>query len=133
MSSLRATAILKTDLGGSTALFRALSAQDLTALLAAHREMVTRASAAYDGRIIKPEGNGFWIVFPSVTAAALAAMITQEELRLTLNSKRNDRVAMRIVITLGDVLHEEGALTMFREMGIRYWLERAEAGMKELG
>ena len=42
MSSLRATAILKTDLGGSTPLFSALSAQDLTALLAAHREMVTR-------------------------------------------------------------------------------------------
>jgi hypothetical protein len=42
MSSLRATVILKTDLGGSTPLFRVLSAQDLTALLAAHRELVTR-------------------------------------------------------------------------------------------
>src|SRR5215831_3249567 len=110
MSSLRATAILKTDIGGSTALFRALSAQDLAAFLAVHREMITRVSAAHDGRIVKPEGDGFWIVFPSVTAAALAAMTMQEELRLTENSKGNDRVAMRIVITLGDVLHEEGAL-----------------------
>jgi class 3 adenylate cyclase len=86
------------------------SAQDLTALLAVHREMITRVSAAHDGRIVKPEGDGFWIVFPSVTAAALAAMTMQEELRLAEHSKGHDRVAMRIVITLGDVLHQEGAL-----------------------
>jgi hypothetical protein len=34
----------------------------------------------------------------------------QEELRLAQPNKADDRLAMRVVITLGDVLHEEGAL-----------------------
>src|SRR5262244_2722200 len=109
MSSLRATAILKTDIGGSTALFRALSAQDLTALLAAHSEMITGVSVAHDGRIVKPEGDGFWIVFPSVTAAALAAMTMQEELRPS-SAARHGRWSRRVSPPGRDVLHQEGAL-----------------------
>ena len=57
-----------------------------------------------------PEGDGFWVVFPSVTAAALAAMSMQEELRLAQPNRGEDRLAMRIVLSLGDVLHQEGAL-----------------------
>jgi class 3 adenylate cyclase len=49
-------------------------------------------------------------VFPSVTAASLAAMAIQEELRIAQPGRGDDRLAMRIVITLGDVLHQEGAL-----------------------
>src|SRR5262245_6146930 len=37
-------------------------------------------------------------------------MAMQEELRFAQPNKVDDRLAMRIVITLGDVLHEEGAL-----------------------
>jgi fructose-specific component phosphotransferase system IIB-like protein len=37
-------------------------------------------------------------------------MAMQEELRRTQLNKGEDRLAMRIVITLGDVLHEEGDL-----------------------
>jgi adenylate cyclase len=110
MATLRATAIMKTDISGSTARFRTLAEQDLTTLLAEHRELVVRLAAAHDGHVVKPEGDGFWLVFPSVTAAALAAMAMQEELRLTETGKGDRRLAMRIVITLGDVLHEEGAL-----------------------
>jgi class 3 adenylate cyclase len=71
---------------------------------------VSRLAQAHDGRVVKPEGDGFWVVFPSVTAAALAAMSMQEELRLAQLGKGDDRVAMRIVLTLGDVLHPEGGL-----------------------
>jgi hypothetical protein len=39
MTNLRATAIMKTDLSGSTARFRALPEPDLTALLTQHREL----------------------------------------------------------------------------------------------
>ena len=49
-------------------------------------------------------------MFPRATAAALAAMSMQEELRLNQSGKGDERVAMRIVITVGDVLHQEGAL-----------------------
>jgi class 3 adenylate cyclase len=105
MSALQTTAILKTDLKGSTPTFRALQESDLGSLLTSHREFVARIASARGGRIVKPEGDGFWIMFPSVTAAALAAMDMQEELQLAQPNKGDDRVSMRIVITLGDVLN----------------------------
>lgn len=45
-----------------------------------------------------------------MTLGALAAMRMQEELRLAQPNRGDDRLAMRIVLTLGDVLHQEGAL-----------------------
>jgi class 3 adenylate cyclase len=110
MPTLRVTAILKTDISGSTPRFRNLPQADLTALLTEHREFVHRLAEGKEGRIIKAQGDGFWIAFPSVTAAALASMAMQEELRRSQLNKGDDRLAMRIVITLGDVLHEEGDL-----------------------
>ena len=110
MTTLRTTVIMKTDIRGSTVRFRALPEVDLDALLTEHRQFVSRLAAAHDGRIVKPEGDGFWVVFPSVTAAALAAMSMQEELQLAQPDKGEDRLMMRIVLTLGDVLHQEGAL-----------------------
>lgn len=107
---LRATAIMKTDIRGSTVHFRMLPEIDLEALLTEHRQFVSRLAKAYDGRVVKAEGDGFWVVFPSVTAAALAAMNMQEELRLAQPGKGDARVAMRIVLSLGDVLEQEGAL-----------------------
>lgn len=110
MTDLRTTVIMKTDISGSTGRFRKLGGEDLHAVLAEHREFLTGHAATHGGRIVKPEGDGFWVVFPSVTAAARAAMEMQEELRLAQPNTGDDRLAMRIVITLGDVLHEEGAL-----------------------
>jgi adenylate cyclase len=110
MTTLRTTAIMKTDISSSTARFRALREPDLTELLTKHRELVARLAAVHNGCIVKPEGDGFWIAFPSVTAGALAAMAMQEETRLAETGKGDGRLAMRIVITLGDVLHQEGAL-----------------------
>jgi class 3 adenylate cyclase len=51
MVTLRTTAIVKTDISGSTARFRTLPEPDLTALLARHRELVARLAAAHDGCI----------------------------------------------------------------------------------
>lgn len=110
MPTLRVTAILKTDISGSTPRFRELSQTDLTGLLTEHREFVFRLAEGKEGRIVKAQGDGFWIAFPSVTAAALAAMAMEEELRHTQLNKGEDRLSMRIVITLGDVLHEENDL-----------------------
>ncbi len=110
MTTMRATAIMKTDISGSALRFRALGEVELHALLLEHREFLERHAAVHDGLIVKPEGDGFWLVSPSVTATALAAMAMQEELRFAQPNKGDDRLAMRIVITLGDVLHEEGAL-----------------------
>jgi adenylate cyclase len=110
MTTFYTTVIMKTDIQSSTAQFRALPEEDLAALLTEHSQFLSRAAAGHDGRIVKAEGDGFWVVFPSVTAAALAAMNMQEELRLAQPGKGEDRLAMRIVLTLGDVLHQEGGL-----------------------
>lgn len=107
---LRAMAIMKTDIRGSTAQFRMLPEVELEALLTEHRQFVSRLAKAHDGRVVKAEGDGFWVIFPSVTAAALAAMTMQEELRLAQPGKGDARVAMRIVLSLGDVLEREGTL-----------------------
>ena len=101
---------MKTDIAGSTPRFRGLAEADLSGLLTEHREFVSRLAATQEGRIFKAGGDGFWIAFPSVTAAGLAAMAMQEELRRTQSNKGDDRLAMRIVITLGDVLEEKGDL-----------------------
>src|SRR5215467_4230081 len=105
MTTLRTTTIMKTDIRGSTVRFRQLPEVDLDTLLTEHRAFVARVAAAHGGRIVKPEGDGFWLVFPSVTAAALAARTMQEELRLAQPTAGDSRLSMRIVITLGDVLH----------------------------
>ena len=111
MATLETTVIMKTDIQGSTARFRKLPGVDLDTLLSEHRQFVSRLAAECEGRIVKLEGDGFWVVFPSSTAAALAAMKMQEELRLGQAGKGDeDRVAMRIVLTAGDVLHQEGGL-----------------------
>jgi class 3 adenylate cyclase len=75
MRALCTTAILKTDLRGSTPTFRGLPEADLDAMLREHRAFVTRLTAAHDGRIVKPEGDGFWVVFPSVFARSSAALV----------------------------------------------------------
>jgi len=110
MTILRTTVIMKTDISGSTVRFRALPESDLHALLSEHRKLLTDHAAAHGGHIVKPEGDGFWLVFPSVTEAARAAMTMQEELRLAQPNRFGDRLTIRIVIAVGDVLHEEGAL-----------------------
>jgi class 3 adenylate cyclase len=110
MGGLRLLAIMKTDIGSSTPRLRSLAEPDLKALLAQHREFVVRHAAAHGGYVVKPEGDGFWLVFPSVTAACLAAMTMQEDLRLEQAGRGDDRLAIRIVVSVGDVLQEEGAL-----------------------
>src|SRR5215469_7931453 len=110
MTALRVMAIMKTDIVGSTPRFRSLAEADLSGLLAEHRQFVSRLAATQEGRIFKAGGDGFWIAFPSVTGAGLAATAMQEELRRSQLNKGDDRLTMRIVITLGDVLDEQGDL-----------------------
>src|SRR5258707_2286946 len=103
MNPLRTIVIMKTDISGSTSRFRELLAADLQALLGEHRDFLARHAAEHDGRIIKAAGDGHWLEFPSVTGAAKAAIEMQEALRLTQLNRGDDRIAIRIVIALGDI------------------------------
>ena len=70
MTPLRTTVVMKTDISGSTARFRELLAADLQQLLGEHRSFLAGHADRHGGRILKPAGDGFWLEFSSVTAAA---------------------------------------------------------------
>jgi class 3 adenylate cyclase len=99
---------MKTDISGSTSRFRELLAADLQVLLADHRDFLARHAAEHDGQIIKAAGDGHWLEFPSVTGAAKAAIEMQEALRLAQLNRVDDRLAIRIVIALGDIAVQNG-------------------------
>ncbi|NJK76783.1 MAG: adenylate cyclase [Microcoleus sp. SU_5_6] len=108
MANLRSTAIVKTDICGYTARVKKLSQSDLSSLLNEHKIFISEISTKNEGSVIKGEGDSFWMIFPSVTAAAMAAIEMQQELRNQQSSKSNDeRVSIRVSITLGDVLHQD--------------------------
>ena len=108
MNPLRTTVVMKTDISGSTSRFRELLAADLQVLLADHRDFLARHAAEHDGQIIKAAGDGHWLEFPSVTGAAKAAIEMQEALRLAQLNRVDDRLAIRIVIALGDIAVQDG-------------------------
>lgn len=99
---------MKTDISDSIARFRELLAADLQVLLGDHRDFLARHAAKNDGQIIKAAGDGYWLEFPSVTGAAKAAVEMQEALRLAQPNRGDDRLAIRIVIALGDVAAQDG-------------------------
>ena len=108
MKPLRTTVVMKTDIGGSTSRFRELLAADLQTLLSNHLNFIVHHSAEYGGRIIKSAGDGYWLEFSSATGAARAAIEMQEALRLAQPSRGDDRLAIRIVIALGDIALQDG-------------------------
>lgn len=108
MATLRSTVIVKTDICAFTPKVNTLSESELSTLLNEHKLFISGVAAKNEGTIIKGEGDAFWMIFPSVTRAALAAVEMQQELRLMQPGKGDDeRLAIRVVITLGDVLHQD--------------------------
>ena len=108
MSTVRTTAVMKTDLRGYSERVAQISARELGELLRHHQALAEPIFTAHEGSIVKGEGDSFWTVFPSVTAAALAATKLQEELRAEQSGVPDEiRLAIRASITLGDILHQD--------------------------
>jgi class 3 adenylate cyclase len=108
MTALRTTVITKTDIVGSTSRTLTLSETELDTLLRQHKQLIVDVVVNHQGSIIKGEGDAFWIVFPSVTTAALAAIAMHQKLRLSQVGMGDERrLAIRVIITVGDVLHRE--------------------------
>lgn len=106
MAQLRTAVLMKTDIAESTPSFRARLTADLEVLQMEHHAFVARHAADLGGRILKPTGDGFWLEFPSVTAAARSAIAMQEELS-SAQPSRTDRLSMRVVIGLGDIAEQD--------------------------
>jgi class 3 adenylate cyclase len=99
---------MKTDIRKSTERLRMLSMPDLDSFMKEHKQFILDTVSKHEGSIVKGTGDGFWLTFPSVTSASLAALDIQENLRASQIGKGDsDRLAVRIIITLGDVLHQE--------------------------
>lgn len=109
MGNLRSTVIMKTDLAGFTDRVVKSSHRDLSELLGKHDKIISDVVERHAGTIIKGEGDSFWVTFPSVSTASLAAKEIQRDLQhAQVGSSDEDRLAIRIAITVGDVLHQEG-------------------------
>jgi hypothetical protein len=66
------------------------------------REFINEAAAAWGGRIFARHDDAFWVEFPSVTAAALAASAMRDELLRREADRSDDCLAIRIAISVTD-------------------------------
>ena len=106
MTELRTTVIMKTDIVDSTPRIAELSESEFVRLLNEQKQFTSNIVLKYNGSIIRGEGDAFWITFPSVTAAVLSAIEIQQNLKALLSGQGEGRLAIRVVITVGDVLHD---------------------------
>jgi class 3 adenylate cyclase len=73
-----------------------------------HKRFISEIVTKNEGMIFQEEGDGYLIEFPSVTTAALAAIEMHQGLRSMQTGKgEKQRLAIRAVITVGDILYQE--------------------------
>ena len=109
MDNLRSTVIMKTDLADFTSRVSKSSQSDLAHLLNVQKDLVSDVVSKNSGSIVKGEGDSFWITFPSVTTAAVSAVEIQQDFHIAqAGFSEEDTLKIRVAITIGDVLHQEG-------------------------
>ena len=69
-----AVTLLFTDIEGSTALIEQLGEARWFELLKVHNAIVRRITKAFDGTVVKSQGDGFMLAFSSAHAALLCAI-----------------------------------------------------------
>jgi len=107
-SRLISTPIMKTDIQGFSKKIEFMSGSELSDLLDEHKQFIINKVYKYSGSIIKGEGDSFWIEFDNVTEAVQAGIDIQKSLKeICVESKSLSQLAIRIIITLGDVLHKD--------------------------
>lgn len=108
MASIRTTVILKTDIVDSTPRTAAQTQAEMGFQRKQHQRLISDTASKNHGSIFEEEGDAYWMEFPSVTTAALAAIDMHQTLRAQQMGKgEKGRLAIRAVITVGDVLYQE--------------------------
>jgi len=108
MANYRTTVILKTDIVDSTPRLAEQTQNEMGLQRKQHRLFISEITATHFGSIFQEEGDAYLIEFPSVTDATLAAIDMQQNLRATQTGKaEKQRLAIRAVITVGDIFHQE--------------------------
>ena len=107
MANLRTTVILKTDIVDSTPRIAGQTQTEMGLQRKQHKQFISDIAINNLGSIFQEEGDGYWIEFPSVTTAILAAIEMHHSLRSMQAGKgEKQRLAIRAVITVGDILHQ---------------------------
>ena len=108
MGNLRTTVILKTDIVDSTPRVAALTQSEMGLQRKQHKHFISEIVIRNHGSIFQDEGDAYWIEFPSVTTAVLAAIEMHQNLRsMQVGRGEKQRLAIRAAISVGDILHQE--------------------------
>lgn len=109
MQSLRTLTIVKTDIRRFTDRVHQMKAEELDAFLREHRALLGGVLQRYSGNLIKEIGDSYLVTFESSTNALLACIALQRELRISTSGQSpSERTEIRIAVTAGDVLLQEG-------------------------
>ena len=94
-----------TDIVGSTELTTTLGDEAWLAILRAHNEIVTGATAAADGMVVKGQGDGFMLAFRSARRALTAARAIQRGIGEIFNDPGSP-IRIRVGVHTGEILRE---------------------------
>ncbi|TYL87521.1 adenylate/guanylate cyclase domain-containing protein [Bradyrhizobium rifense] len=100
-------AILAADVAGYSRLMHHDEEATHAKLAAVLTDAVTPAISAHGGRVVKNTGDGFLADFPSAVEAVRSALQFQNRIKeLTSTDAKDERIALRVGINVGDVIVE---------------------------
>ena len=124
MANYRTTVILKTDIVDSTPRLSEQTQAEMGLQRRQHKHFIAETARTHQGSIFQEEGDAYLIEFPSVTDAVLAAIEMHQNLRSMQAGKgEKQRLAIRAVITVGDILHQ-GSDAMGMTMSLTARIEK---------
>src|SRR6266540_2930267 len=107
MANMRTTVILKTDVVDSTPRIAIQSQAEMGLERTRHKRFISETAIRNRGSVFQEEGDAYWIEFPGVTTAVLAAIEMHQTLRaMQIGKGEKQRLAIRAVITVGDILYQ---------------------------
>jgi class 3 adenylate cyclase len=108
MASYRTTVILKTDIVDSTPRLAGQTQAEMGLQRKQHKQFISGTALKHHGLVFQEEGDAYLIEFPSVTDAVRAAIAMHQNLHSMQAGKgEKQRLAIRAVITVGDLLRQE--------------------------
>jgi class 3 adenylate cyclase/DNA polymerase III delta prime subunit len=108
MATARTVTVMFTDLVDSTAMSSQLDAAGADRLRDSHFGLLRGAIDTYDGREVKNLGDGVMAVFDSTIGALSAAEEIQRAAHLHSRSPDKPPLAIRVGLSLGEVVEEDG-------------------------
>ena len=103
-SSAGTLTLMFTDIEGSTLLWEAHGVEIMAEVINAHNTILRTANSAWGGTEISNEGDAFFFVFPTASAAAMCALEIQLALKAYQWHENIEMLRVRIGIHTGDMI-----------------------------